>query len=157
MAKEQVCKNHDIFILGCPFCPVNTPPKSSIFTSHILHSSFHNNLSQKWQPSSQQSFFLESFCCGCASGLCCSKYGYCGNGNAYCGDGCQAGPCYLSGGSSGGASIADTVTQAFFDEIINQAARNYEGKHFYTCAAFLSALNSYTGFGKDGSALESKR
>ena len=61
MAKEQVCKNHNIFFLGCPFCPVNTPPKSSIFTSHVLHSSFRNNLSQKWQPSCQQSFFLESF------------------------------------------------------------------------------------------------
>ncbi|KAJ9701670.1 hypothetical protein PVL29_006864 [Vitis rotundifolia] len=132
MAKEQVCKNHNIFFLGCPFCPVNTPPKSSIFTSHILHSSFHNNLSQKWQPS------------------------YDGTGNAYCGDGCQAGPCYSSGGPSGGASVADTVTPAFFDGIINQAAGNCEGKHFYTRAAFLSALNSYTGFGKDCSALESK-
>ena len=56
-----------------------------------------------------------------------------------------------------GVSVADTVTQAFFDGIINQAAGNCEGKHFYTRAAFLNALNSYTGFGKDGSALESKR
>ena len=56
-----------------------------------------------------------------------------------------------------GTSVADTVTQAFFDGIINQAAGNCEGKHFYTRAAFLNALNSYTGFGKDGSALESKR
>lgn len=95
--------------------------------------------------------------CGCASGLCCSKFGYCGTGNAYCGDGCQAGPCYSSGGSSGSVSVADVVTQAFFDGIINQAAGNCEGKHFYTRAAFLSALNSYPGFGKDGSADQSKR
>jgi len=31
--------------------------------------------------------------CGCASGLCCSEYGYCGTGDAYCGAGCQSGPC----------------------------------------------------------------
>jgi len=27
----------------------------------------------------------------CASGLCCSEYGYCGTGSAYCGSGCQSG------------------------------------------------------------------
>ncbi|KAJ9701673.1 hypothetical protein PVL29_006866 [Vitis rotundifolia] len=78
--------------------------------------------------------------CGCPSGLCCSKFGYCGTGNAYCGEGCQAGPCNSSGGSSGGVSVADVVTQAFFDGI-----------------TFLSALNSYPGFGKGGSANQSKR
>lgn len=31
--------------------------------------------------------------CGCASGLCCSQYGYCGTGSAYCGTGCKSGPC----------------------------------------------------------------
>nr|ACY06324.1 class IV chitinase 4-5 [Pseudotsuga menziesii] len=34
--------------------------------------------------------------CGCASGLCCSKYGYCGTTSAYCGAGCQSGPCSSS-------------------------------------------------------------
>ncbi|KAL6343329.1 hypothetical protein AAG906_022404 [Vitis piasezkii] len=46
---------------------------------------------------------------------------------------------------------------AFFDGILNQAPGNCEGKHFYTRAAFLSALNSYPGFGKDGSVDQSKR
>ncbi|CAA0809667.1 Chitinase family protein [Striga hermonthica] len=32
--------------------------------------------------------------CGCATGLCCSKFGYCGTGDAYCGEWCQQGKCY---------------------------------------------------------------
>ena len=31
----------------------------------------------------------------CASGLCCSKYGYCGVTYAYCGPGCSNGPCRI--------------------------------------------------------------
>jgi len=27
--------------------------------------------------------------CGCASGLCCSQWGYCGTGDSYCGQGCR--------------------------------------------------------------------
>ncbi|KAJ9701663.1 hypothetical protein PVL29_006857 [Vitis rotundifolia] len=142
MAKEQVCKNHNIF--------------SSIFTSHILPSSFHNNLSQKWQPSCQQSFFLDGSELWVRLRPMLQQVRLRWHRQCLCGDGCQAGPCYSSGSSSGGASVADTVAQAFFDGIINQAAGSCEGKHFYTRAAFLSGLNSYTGFGKDGSALESK-
>ena len=93
--------------------------------------------------------------CGCASGLCCSKYGYCGTGSDYCGDGCQSGPCDSSSGS--GSSVSDIVTQSFFDGIINQAASSCAGKNFYTRAAFLSALNSYSGFGNDGSTDANKR
>lgn len=93
--------------------------------------------------------------CGCASSLCCSKYGYCGSGNAYCGDGCQAGPCYSSGGSS--TSVASIVTQSFWDGIINQAAAGCAGKNFYTRSAFLNAVNSYSKFGNDGSAEVNKR
>nr|ABY66958.1 class IV chitinase [Vitis pseudoreticulata] len=93
--------------------------------------------------------------CGCASGLCCSKYGYCGTGSDYCGDGCQSGPCDSSSGS--GSSVSDIVSQSFFDGIINQAASSCAGKNFYTRAAFLSALNSYSGFGNDGSTDANKR
>eukprot|EP00026_Physarum_polycephalum_P008484 Phypoly_transcript_08571.p1 GENE.Phypoly_transcript_08571~~Phypoly_transcript_08571.p1 ORF type:complete len:457 (+),score=80.19 Phypoly_transcript_08571:69-1439(+) len=48
---------------------------------------------------------------GCASGLCCSQFGYCGNGDAYCGAGCTGGPCYSSGSSSG-ASTASSSTSS---------------------------------------------
>ncbi|XP_057728967.1 endochitinase PR4-like [Arachis stenosperma] len=102
--------------------------------------------------------------CGCASDLCCSKYGYCGTGDDYCGDGCQQGPCYSSpstpttpSSGSGSVNVADVVTQDFFNSIINQAGPNCEGKNFYTRDAFLSALNSYSTFGQLSSTDDSKR
>ncbi|XP_061351902.1 endochitinase PR4-like [Gastrolobium bilobum] len=45
-------------------------------------------------------------------------------------------------------SVAEIVTQEFFDGIIDQAdATSCEGKNFYTRDAFLSALDSYNNFG----------
>ncbi|XP_059655029.1 endochitinase PR4-like [Cornus florida] len=99
--------------------------------------------------------------CGCTAGLCCSKYGYCGTGNDYCGDGCQAGP-YTGTTTpttptpSGGGSVADIVTDAFFNDIIGQAGAGCAGKSFYTRAAFIDAANAYSQFGS-GSADDSKR
>ncbi|KAG0493223.1 hypothetical protein HPP92_004217 [Vanilla planifolia] len=98
--------------------------------------------------------------CGCSSGLCCSKYGYCGTGEPYCGDGCQSGPCYSSGGNGSGhgvVSVADVVTQQFFDGIIGQAAAGCEGKGFYTRQAFLNAAAKYSNFGKGATVADSKR
>uniref|UniRef100_A0A2P2IRY0 chitinase n=1 Tax=Rhizophora mucronata TaxID=61149 RepID=A0A2P2IRY0_RHIMU len=99
--------------------------------------------------------------CGCAANLCCSKFGYCGTGNNYCGTGCQGGPCYKTpgtgGSGSGGVSVAAVVTPAFFNGIINQAAASCAGKSFYTRDAFLTAVNSYSQFGKLGSSDDSKR
>ncbi|XP_022874844.1 endochitinase EP3-like [Olea europaea var. sylvestris] len=93
--------------------------------------------------------------CGCAANLCCSQYGYCGTGNSYCGTGCKAGPCYSSPGNGG--SVANIVTDAFFNGIANQAAGNCAGKGFYTRAAFLEAARAYPKFGTVGSADDSKR
>lgn len=93
--------------------------------------------------------------CGCASDLCCSQYGYCGTGNDYCGSGCQAGPCYIS--PSNGVSVADIVTESFFNGIIGQADASCEGKNFYSRSAFLDALGSYSQFGTVGSVDDSKR
>ena len=98
--------------------------------------------------------------CGCAANLCCSQYGYCGTGNDYCGPGCKEGPC-TSGSpttpTTNGGSVADIVTQDFFNGIINQADASCAGKNFYTRAGFLDALNSYNQFGNLGSADDSKR
>nr|BAA22966.1 chitinase [Chenopodium amaranticolor] len=100
--------------------------------------------------------------CGCASGLCCSKYGYCGTTAAYCGDGCKQGPCYSStpttpSGGGGGASVQSLVTNAFFNGILNQAGSGCAGKSFYTRSAFLNALGNYPQFGKGGSSDDTKR
>ncbi|KZV58058.1 chitinase 5-like [Dorcoceras hygrometricum] len=94
--------------------------------------------------------------CGCAPDLCCSRYGYCGTGNAYCGSGCQGGPCYAPP-TSNGVSVPDIVTDSFFNGIADQAAASCEGKGFYTRAAFLEALGSYSQFGTIGSTDDSKR
>ncbi|KAA8527259.1 hypothetical protein F0562_034644 [Nyssa sinensis] len=95
--------------------------------------------------------------CGCSPDMCCSQFGYCGNGEAYCGTGCREGPCFNSPPSNNGASVADIVTDAFFNGIINQAAANCAGRGFYTRAAFLEAANSYPEFGTTGTADDSRR
>lgn len=97
--------------------------------------------------------------CNCAPDLCCSKFGYCGSGNDYCGEGCRGGPCYNAAPSGGGngVSVADIVTDDFFNRITNQATANCDGKNFYTRSAFLQALKSYSAFGTSASADDSKR
>ncbi|GAB2298550.1 Endochitinase ep3 [Dionaea muscipula] len=103
--------------------------------------------------------FLVAQNCGCASGLCCSQYGYCGNGDAYCGTGCQAGPCDSPTPStpSSDVSVSSLVTDGFFNGIINQAASDCAGKSFYSRSAFLGATNSYPAFGTTGSSDDIKR
>ncbi|ONI27330.1 hypothetical protein PRUPE_1G080500 [Prunus persica] len=104
--------------------------------------------------------------CGCAPDLCCSQYGYCGSSEDYCGPGCQQGPCTGGGGGTpttpspsggGGSSVADIVTQEFFNGIINQAPSDCVGKNFYTRDGFINAVNSYSDLGRRGSVDESKR
>ena len=56
-----------------------------------------------------------------------------------------------------GGSVADIVTQDFFNGIINQADASCAGKNFYTRVAFLDALNSFNQFGNIGSTDDSKR
>ncbi|XP_031378886.1 endochitinase EP3-like [Punica granatum] len=98
--------------------------------------------------------------CGCSPDLCCSQYGYCGTGDQYCGTGCRSGPCYSSTPStptpSGGSSVADIVSDSFFNGIIGQADASCAGKSFYTRQAFLDAAKSYPQFAA-GSADDSKR
>jgi chitinase len=54
-------------------------------------------------------------------------------------------------------SVADIVTQPFFDSIINVADPTCAGKSFYTRDAFLKAANSYGQFATSGSADDNKR
>ncbi|PKI57123.1 hypothetical protein CRG98_022487, partial [Punica granatum] len=88
------------------------------------------------------------------------QYGYCGTGDQYCGTGCRSGPCYSSTPStptpSGGSSVADIVSDSFFNGIIGQADASCAGKSFYTRQAFLDAAKSYPQFAA-GSADDSKR
>lgn len=93
--------------------------------------------------------------CGCSADLCCSRYGYCGTGDDYCGAGCREGPCYSS--PTNDVSVADVVTQSFFDGIIGQSDTGCVGRGFYTRDAFLAAAGYYPNFGRTGSADDSRR
>ncbi|XP_062150260.1 endochitinase EP3-like [Alnus glutinosa] len=91
--------------------------------------------------------------CGCATNLCCSQYGNCGVL-------VQVVQVVQSNASPGtcGVSVADIVTEDFFNGILNQAGGgDCPGKSFFTRVAFLNALNSYTQFGTNGTADDSKR
>ncbi|XP_048142005.1 endochitinase EP3-like isoform X2 [Rhodamnia argentea] len=54
-------------------------------------------------------------------------------------------------------SVADVVTEAFFDRITGEAADSCEGKGFYSREKFLEAAGSYPQFGRVGSVDDSKR
>ncbi|CAM8976956.1 unnamed protein product [Rhodiola kirilowii] len=96
--------------------------------------------------------------CGCSSDMCCSRFGYCGLGDDYCGTGCQNGPCNTpTNTATNDVVVGDVVTDAFFNGIIGQAGDSCVGKSFYSRAVFLDALNSYPGFGRVGTADDSKR
>ncbi|KAA3454655.1 endochitinase PR4-like [Gossypium australe] len=92
--------------------------------------------------------------CGntCSATECCSRFGFCGTGDDFCGVNCRGGPCV-----NNGVSIADIVTQEFFDGILNQAASTCVGRSFYSRGVFLDALNSFTQFARIGSVEDSKR
>ena len=137
-----------IQLLPTSFSPLSNPKMKSfptiIFSIVVLAGAFPQ--------------LISSQNCGCAPDLCCSKFGYCGTGNDYCGSGCQSGPCTAAPSSgNSGVSVADIVTDAFFNGIADQAASSCAGKGFYTRSAFLEALNSYPQFGTVGSVDDSKR
>ncbi|KAG6393218.1 hypothetical protein SASPL_147454 [Salvia splendens] len=96
--------------------------------------------------------------CGCASNVCCSRYGYCGTSSEYCGTGCRSGPCTGSSTmGNNGVKVGDIVTDSFFNGIAKQAGTGCAGKGFYTRAAFLEAVQLYPEFGTVGSTDDSKR
>jgi chitinase len=90
--------------------------------------------------------------CGCAPDLCCSRWGFCGLDSDFCGTGCQEGPCT----PPSAVSVADIVTESFFNGILNTDG-SCVGRGFYTRAVFLDALSSFEAFGRTGSNDDSRR
>ncbi|XP_038971430.1 chitinase 1-like [Phoenix dactylifera] len=100
----------------------------------------------------------------CPNGLCCSQYGYCGSTSAYCSTGCQS-QCSGGGGSTpsptpsgGGSGVASLISSSLFDQMLkhrNDAA--CQAKGFYTYNAFITAANSFAGFGTTGDDTIRKR
>ncbi|CAG7873872.1 unnamed protein product [Brassica rapa] len=88
---------------------------------------------------------------GCASFMCCSRYGYCGTTADYCGTGCRSGPCsYESGGVGLNAGprdrIANVVTPAVFAGIMSKVENGCPAKGFYTRQAFITAAQSFPAY-----------
>ncbi|KAJ9541690.1 hypothetical protein OSB04_028196 [Centaurea solstitialis] len=94
--------------------------------------------------------------CGCSPDLCCSRFGFCGSDADYCGTGCQGGPCF-GPPPTNDVSVADVVTDAFFNGIVDQSDASCEGRGFYTRSGFLEAVGSYPQFGRVGSEEDSRR
>ncbi|XP_048127757.1 endochitinase EP3-like [Rhodamnia argentea] len=87
--------------------------------------------------------------CGCAADQCCSQWGYCSTGDEYCRTSCQASPCSAPPPTNH-VSVEDSVTEAFFDGIIREAAESCEGKGFSSRGTFLEVMGSYPQFGRSG-------
>ncbi|KAG6520710.1 hypothetical protein ZIOFF_017770 [Zingiber officinale] len=96
----------------------------------------------------------------CSGSLCCSQYGYCGSTSAYCGAGCQS-QCSGSTPSPSppsGSGVSSIITSSVFEQMLlhrNDAA--CPGKGFYTYNAFITAANSFAGFGTTGDITAQKR
>ncbi|XP_050226916.1 endochitinase-like [Mercurialis annua] len=101
----------------------------------------------------------------CPNGLCCSQYGWCGSTSDYCGSGkCQsqcpgsAAPFNPNPGSGGGSGVGSIITAPIFDQLLKY--RNDGRCHaigFYSYNAFISAANSFGGFGTSGDLNTRKR
>lgn len=102
----------------------------------------------------------------CAGSLCCSQFGWCGDTAAYCdpSQGCQS-RCWGSGSTppstpspSPGVGVASLISRPLFDDMLkhrNDAA--CPARNFYTYDAFISAANSFAGFGNTGDLDTRKR
>ncbi|WMV51674.1 hypothetical protein MTR67_045059 [Solanum verrucosum] len=98
----------------------------------------------------------------CASGLCCSKFGWCGNTNDHCGSGnCQS---QCPGGGPGpgpvtGGDLGSVISNSMFDEMLKLRNENScQGKNnVYSYNAFITAARSFPGFGTTGDSNTRKR
>ncbi|XP_074577590.1 endochitinase-like [Curcuma longa] len=89
----------------------------------------------------------------CPSGLCCSQFGWCGTTQDYCGSGnCQS-QCGSTPTPSGGI-----ISASLFDQMLkHRNDATCPGNGFYTYDAFVTAANSFPGFGTTGDAATRNR
>lgn len=86
----------------------------------------------------------------CASGLCCSKYGYCGSTSDYCGANCVAQcPTTSTSPSGGGSGLCGIITSSLYDTIFPN--RN----SFYTYDSLCTAASSFPSIGTTGNVTQS--
>ncbi|GAA0144541.1 hypothetical protein LIER_04962 [Lithospermum erythrorhizon] len=103
----------------------------------------------------------------CPNSLCCSQYGWCGSTSDYCKNNCQSQcggstpnptPTPTPTPSGGGGDIGSIVTQSFFNQMLKYSTDSRCESHgFYTYNAFITAAQSFSGFGTTGDITIRKR
>lgn len=96
----------------------------------------------------------------CPNGLCCSQFGFCGNTDEYCKTGCQS----QCGGSStptpsgSGSGVGSIISESLYNQMLKYSRDSRcPSNGFYTYNAFITAANSFSGFGTTGDAATRKR
>ncbi|KAL3525201.1 hypothetical protein ACH5RR_013573 [Cinchona calisaya] len=99
----------------------------------------------------------------CPNGLCCSQYGWCGSTDDYCKNGCQS-QCNggstpsPGGGGGGGSGVGSLISEDLFNQMLKY--RNdprCPSNGFYTYSAFITAAQSFSGFGTSSDDTTNKR
>lgn len=94
----------------------------------------------------------------CASGLCCSKFGYCGTTSDYCGANCvsqcpspRSPPPPQAPSPPSGSGIGSIVSSSLYYEIFPN--RN----SFYTYDSFVAAAGAFPSLGTTGDSTQQKQ
>ncbi|XP_030955253.1 endochitinase-like isoform X2 [Quercus lobata] len=101
----------------------------------------------------------------CPNGLCCSQHGWCGTTTEYCGNGCQS-QCKPAATtpskptptpSGGGGDVGSLISLSLFNELLKHRDNGCPSHGFYTYDAFITAAQSFGGFGTTGDVNTRKR
>ncbi|KAJ0040853.1 hypothetical protein Pint_28630 [Pistacia integerrima] len=99
----------------------------------------------------------------CPNGLCCSQHGWCGSTTEYCTTGCQS-QCRPGGStptptpSTDGGGVSSIISEALFNQmLIYRNDGRCPSNGFYRYNAFITAANSFNGFGTTGDVNTRKR
>nr|QVU21314.1 chitinase [Allium sativum] len=93
----------------------------------------------------------------CPDGLCCSRFGWCGATDEYCEQDCQS---QCGGGRRPGppSGVASIISAYQFNQMLHHRDDySCPARGFYTYDAFITAANSFDGFGTTGSIDTRKR
>lgn len=94
----------------------------------------------------------------CPDGQCCSQYGWCGSTSDYCGTGCQSQCNGGSGGGGGSGGVGSIITEDLYNQMLaHHNDPSCASNGFYTYNAFITAAQSFSGFGTTGDVDTQKR
>lgn len=88
----------------------------------------------------------------CPNGECCSRFGWCGVTDDHCTNDCQS-QCRPATPTQSGGGVAAIIPQSLFDSLLKyRNDARCAGNGFYTYNAFITAAQSFPGFGTSGDA-----